>query len=314
MEQLWDRARALSVFYKSYGKAADLYRICTDRDGSSSYSWHYLAYNREKESGKKYRTGAALVYPEEIETSYRKAVELEASNPWWNGRLVRFLIQSLRIKDAKSEWLQVKDRCLAQEPPSRWMTENLHMPIIHAWLRRGFMPEAKAVLGDIPEGTRKASPALVVLHQQVEDADESERLGESVYPPELPMEFRWKNPPDDLVDAKEASRIDTWHPTRVVRVEEKGVRVVFATTSDAGEDEDERRILSALIPFDQWELATGKALDESLENPFAVIAVFKDGSMRIRPMRRGFVSKELSFEPNPDANYNEVWHQGMAIP
>jgi hypothetical protein len=312
MDQIWDRARSLSIYYKSYGEAADLYRTCTTRDGNNSYSWHYLAYNREKESEKKYRAGGALVYPDEIDSAYRRAVELEPSNPWWNGRLVRYLIQSLRLQDAKREWALVKDRCLAQRAPSRWMAENLHLPIIHAWLKRGFVLEAKAVLEELPNDMRKASHELAVLQQQVDDADESERLGESVYPPELSMESRWKIPNDLVDNEKEESALDSWHPSRIVRVEEGGVRVVFATTSE--ESEDERRILSALIPFGQWELATGKALEESLENPFAVIAFFKDGSMRIRPMRRGFVSKELSFEPNADATYDEIWRQAMGIP
>ncbi len=141
-EQYWERARALS-FAKRYREAAGLYARCVESFPSDDYAWHYRGWNLQRARGPR----------DVIERSYRKAVELAPENPWWNSRLVTFLIEDGQPGRARREWLDAIARVDADGEDlerSPWLALHMHRWVSKAWLDAGRAAAAAAVLSTVP--------------------------------------------------------------------------------------------------------------------------------------------------------------------
>ncbi|MBN1209975.1 MAG: tetratricopeptide repeat protein [Myxococcaceae bacterium] len=149
-EFYWDRARALSIRYKRYEQAAQVYLACLERFSDDDYSHHYAAWNLEK----------AQREPELSREHYAQAVMLAPDNPWWNARLVGFLIRSGQRAEARFAWqraLQSVDPDGTATARSAWLASHLHYWVAEAWLDVGHWREAQRVVQGIPAEIRERS-------------------------------------------------------------------------------------------------------------------------------------------------------------
>ncbi|HYO71365.1 MAG TPA: hypothetical protein VEU33_35330, partial [Archangium sp.] len=173
-EFYWDRARALSIRYKHYEKAARVYLSCLQRFPDDDYSHHYAAWNLEK-AGRE---------PGLSREHYGQAVELAQDNPWWNARFINFLIHSGDRAGARAAWrraLQWVDPDGTATARSPWLVSHLHYWVAATWLEKGHWREAQRVLAGIPldirERSRRSFKELVAELERVEH-EERVRLKE----------------------------------------------------------------------------------------------------------------------------------------
>jgi tetratricopeptide (TPR) repeat protein len=220
-EYYWARARYLSRHAKRYRDSADLYRECLERFGDDSYTHHYFAFNLDRARGPL----------EDVRRHYERAVELDPRNPWWSSRWVTFLIGHGTLRDSKTafdaalEQLDPEGERLAASP---WLALHLHRWVIRRWLALGYVAEARHVLDLIPREWRHQEHELHVVEQLVLDAEESLELGESVYPPGLPMAERWGGPRVTPATNGHGAVRTRWWPGRVVAARADRVDVVAA--------------------------------------------------------------------------------------
>jgi hypothetical protein len=270
-EFFWDRARALSMEQRDYSGAADVYQQCIDRvDAEDAYSWHYLAFNLDRAGRERDRA----------ERAFHRAVELDRSNPWWNGRLVTFLIEQSRFREAESEWHEALERL---DPDgslvrsSSLLALNVHRWVVKAWLERGEVERARRAFDAIPPGLVGDTPRLWELGQQLQDAEEVRLLGESVYPASVPMEMRWTRPRFLEPLNQNGKRLREWFPGRVVHSSSKHVRVVVATPEL---EPAARRVVVRELSTKQWREYT---CQESLPgaDTFIEVGTYEDEAVRI---------------------------------
>jgi tetratricopeptide (TPR) repeat protein len=264
-ELYWDRARSLSLDHQQYLEAARLYQECIDRfDRRDAYSWHYLGYNLDR----------AGVRRKEGERAFRKAVELRPDHPWYNGRLVTFLIDQARFRAAQEEWGDALERMdpdgenVAESP---WLAKEAHRWVVKAWLRFGEVRRARKVLDDIPEDPFWGEQWYQDLRESLEDAEEGLRLGESVYPSTTRMSERWIVPREVLMQTPPDHVLRSWFPGRVAAVDQDGIHLALAVPH---EDANERRLISRTLTFKEWE-ELGELWDPK-EGTFIFVAIYKD--------------------------------------
>jgi hypothetical protein len=241
-EHLLDRARSLSVVDRDYCRAAELYRGYLHDAAEDAYAWHYLAFNL-------HRAGARI---DQVESAYRRAIEIEPGNSWWNSRLVTLLIDDLRYEGAEAEWRDT----IARLDPNKTRIErdasyprHVHRWVVRAWLSVGEVARARAVFRTIPKRIVDQNPALIRLREEVEDAAESQELGESVYPAHIPVGRRWIAP-TALPDLRDDLPLRTWLPGRVVAIEASTVGLVVALPG-------ERRVFAMTVTGDEWRAWAG---------------------------------------------------------
>src|SRR6185312_15085800 len=115
-------------------EAATVYEECMKRFGEDPYSAHYLGFNIDR---------AGRQAPErlpEAERWLRLAVDLDEGNPWWNGRLVTFLIREARYIAARSEWFKAVERIDPENERVRrdsWLASHVHYWVASEWLEQG---------------------------------------------------------------------------------------------------------------------------------------------------------------------------------
>lgn len=272
-EFYWDRARTLSVraqrerkqrnekaAVELFRKAASLYERCRDLfPPVDSYTAHYWAYNLENGE----LDGA--------EEGYRDAVRLDPSNPWWNARLVSFLLRDGRSRAAKQAW----EEALAAIDPNGDRLErepglafHLHHWVARAWLDAGRPREAAKIVVGLPRRllreshagrdsthTRRLSRLRRLLHD-VASALEAEALGQSVYPRDFMISARWRIP-DALRDD---DTVEHWFPGRVVRAQEDRIDVVYALPRGPG---PEQEVLLTSFTGGEWAAEAGDLAAEA---------------------------------------------------
>lgn len=270
-EFFWDRARALSIGQRDYSAAAAVYQQCISKvDAEDDSAWHYLGFNLDLAGGHRQRA----------EEAFREAIRLEPNNPWWNGRLVTFLIEQSRFRAAESEWRALQeqvdpDGTQVRKGPS--LALNVHRWVVQAWLNSGEVERARKVFDDIPPDVVALSPKLQRLRQHLGDAEEVRQLGEPVYPADTPVELRWKQPLYlDPVDAR-GQPLQAWFPGRVVRAVAHGIRVVVATPEPSPES---RQLVVKDLARDEWRKATGTASLPRV-GTFIEVGTYQDGRLRI---------------------------------
>jgi len=263
-ELYWDRARSDSYDHHQYLAAAELYQECIERfDRSDAYSWHYLGYNLDR----------AGVRRKEAERAFRKAVELRPEHPWYNGRLVTFLIGQARFRAAQDEWRSALERMdpdgeyVAESP---WLAQEVHRHVVKAWLRFGEVRRAREVLDDIPAESFLEEQWYQNLRESVEDAEEALRLGESVYPSTTKMSERWIVPREVLMQAPADHALRSWFPGRVAAVDSNGIHLALGVPH---EDADKRRLLSRTLTPAEWQRYAGV---DPEEGTFVFLAIYQD--------------------------------------
>jgi tetratricopeptide (TPR) repeat protein len=236
-EQLLDHAWSLSVEFKDYTGAAALYRKRLEQDETDAYAWHYLGFNL-------LRANAAR---DAVESAFRRALDLEPNKPWWNSRLVTFLIRDLRYRKADDEWRSTIQRVDPKETAVQdgpWLARNVHRWVAEAWLDHGEIERARTVFRQVPTNVIQQDPILLKLRQRLEDAYEAVMLGESVYPAGVPMADRWVSP-RVLPDEKDGTPLHRWMPGRILSVDQKTVAFVVALPPD-------RRVFKQQVTVKEW--------------------------------------------------------------
>lgn len=265
-EHYWARARHLSKFAHRYHDASELYRQCLDQFGADSYTEHYLGFNLDRD-----RAAPDLVRPH-----YERAVELDRANPWWNSRLVTFLIGHGTLDEARKAWsnaLVELDPDGSRMEESSWLAMHLHRWVARRWLALGYVAEARGVLEGIPRRWIESDERLRSVEHLVRDAEEGLQLGESVYPAGVPVDSRWKGPRvTPTLNASGASRT-RWWPGRVLRVEADDVIVILA-------DPESLTAYRVSYTADEWRAMANQAPSDA--RGFIELAEYVDGSRQIR--------------------------------
>jgi hypothetical protein len=261
-ELLWARGRWLGET-RQHKQAASLFRDSLGF-GDHPYAHHRYAFHMDRDKGDR----------EMIEHHYRDAVTFEPENPWWNARLVTFLIEQGSYDKARQEWREVPARV---DPAGSRMRESsqlalhVHHPIASAWLARGQVPEARTVLDDVPPRHLRLAQPLARLAQALADAEESTRLGASVHPPEVPAEERWSAPRVLAGRTAAGAPLEEWWPGRVLTASEAGVTLVIATRDAAQQ-----------ISFtgDEWRQSAGES--PAAARGYLELGRYQDGSRVVR--------------------------------
>jgi tetratricopeptide (TPR) repeat protein len=259
-----------------YAAAVQAFRRAVDLQPDDSYAHEYLAYNLDGLGERR----------EESERSFRRAVELDPANPWWNRRLVQALQRRGKIEDAWDAWLAALDGVEGTTDPSEWLQEHLFHGVCRGFLERGEATLAAEVLGAVPR--EQWIPAFHELHNVVLHRSEAERLEASLFPEDLEFDQRWSGP-----HLGEGDEPQTWFPGRVVALDEVAgvVELELAEPPEADEEPEVFGLTLDIADFvEQAELPTRMRprLDQLLE-----LHVYADGEQRIflhlppRPMIAG---------------------------
>jgi hypothetical protein len=147
----WDRGRHLSLVRRDFAGAARVYEECVKRFGEDDYAWHYLGFNLQ-------RTGQSR---ELTERSFRQAVSLNPDHPWWNSRLVTYLIRDGQPATARDEWklaLQRVDPDGTQVRTKGGLAYHFHLWVARAWVAAGRFADARSVLELVPTSRLRDRP------------------------------------------------------------------------------------------------------------------------------------------------------------
>lgn len=180
VDQLDLLGKTLSYELRDFRGAADVFARAIELDPGDDYAHHYLAYNLDL-LGRE---------AERVERHYRRAVELNGQHPWWQARLITFLVARGRSAEARSAWDAALDELTsADQTEGSRLYETLHGWVIETLLRRGQLDFAEAVAADIPPAARTDSPKLTALIRRLRAQQLAEAEGAFV-PAEL-LRPRW---------------------------------------------------------------------------------------------------------------------------
>jgi len=253
--------RALSLARRR-GEAVVAYERALDLEDDNAYAHHYLAWNLDVEAADHLRS----------ETHYRRAVDLDPSHAWYQGRFISFLITRGRSLEARARW----DEALAEiytvfSPSDFRIQEVLHAQIARLLLHRGQLGFASEVLedisidGDEPAWLRAERRLLRALQEA-----EQERL---VWPARVPEEHRTR---PVLFEPAEVPPGAVWMPGRIASLDDDfcHVRVLRC-------EQEEERFAWLHLPIDRFiDAITGhKAMPPA--GTFVEIIEFEDGELTI---------------------------------
>ncbi|MBX3273143.1 MAG: hypothetical protein KF729_22960 [Sandaracinaceae bacterium] len=264
-EHYWARGRALSRA-RDYAGAAAVYARCLDHFGPNDpYAQHYYGWNLDRAGGDAASAEKAL----------REALALEPEHPWWNGRLVTFLIDHARYIAARREWREALDRLDAGSERiarNEYLAHHFHLWVVRAWLDAAEVELARDAFDAIP--VTVTSPALRALGERLLDAEEARTLGESVYPASVPKDERWKRPRRLPEASPNGAARRAWYPGRVIESSHDVVMIVFATTG-----EEPRRVKLKELPSADWKQAA-----RFPPAGFFELGSYEDGTIIILPV------------------------------
>jgi tetratricopeptide (TPR) repeat protein len=281
-EFYWDRGRSLSREYQRFDAAARVYQACIQKYPDDDYAHHYFDWNRLKNRER----------PRNIGHHYQKAVELSRRNAWWNSRLITFLVDEARFTDADAAWRSALD---SLEEDEYFLARHFHRWVVDAWLGMGEVQRARLAFDQISPSV-VGNEVIDALERRLLDAEEAVQLGESVFPPEVPPQDRWLEPPFAVPRRLKSPGNDLvrWFPGRVVSGSANGVEIVLA-------DPSSRRVVRRTLTPDEWSEHGGECPPEDATGYF-VFARYADGTGRLFPT----VSDGHSpWRPNKDTARNE---------
>jgi tetratricopeptide (TPR) repeat protein len=253
-EFLIDRARALSIEFKDYDSAAEVYSRCLALDSKDAYALHYRAFNLD-------RLGRN---PNEVERCYRAALTANPENLYYHSRLVTFLIDRARYADALTAFqLALASVVGASQDLVFW---HLTLHVVRAWLAVGEVGYAREALNTVHR-TWELEAEFERIEQRVGDAEEAERLGIAVYPPGVPISQRWRAPRLAQRVHQQRDLVD-WFPGRVARADVADELV--ATWVERGGSPSDARVLTSTYTVDEWRQLGGQVpSDKALYIEFA---------------------------------------------
>ncbi len=264
------RGRALSRA-RRHAEAADVYERCVARFPEDDYAWHYLGYNRARIES---RRGQA-------EADFRRAVALSPDNPWWNTRLVTYLIEDGAPVAAEKAWAEAVKN--AEAPPGRpegWLYGELHRWVAQSWLDVDQLAAAQRVLdavpADLPGLDESARSDIERSRARLEDAREREAFGHAIYPPWVPIARRWLAEPE-LLDRFLDEGVDLveWFPGQIIDAG-SSIRVVYASPRDPPAERTTRLLV---VDAAEWRAHAGWPLPK--KGAFVELGTYSDGSKRI---------------------------------
>jgi hypothetical protein len=302
----------LSKDRRRYADSAELYRRSIENYGDDDYAWHYLGFNLHR-AGKSLREAEhayqQAVVPEwEIETEEMQSRSFSrsgsqsfsrsfsgslsqalpspaartpnpgASNPWWNSRLVTFLISQGNPRGALEAWGTAID---AIDPDRKrigegsWLAMHLHRWVTREWLDHGEVEHARAVFNEIPSEVVESEEELKILQWRLQDAEEAVDLVESVYPASTPPSSRWTDP-----QVPPGEGLLSWSPGRVVSANKHAVVVMIATVRDG---KPQKQVVESSFTAKQW-VAAGGWCPPSEAKGFVELHVTTKGKQRIVPV------------------------------
>ncbi len=296
-EFFWDRARSLSVEHRDYMGAAAVYEQCIEKvDAEDAYSWHYLGFNLDR----------AAQHRQRAEEAFRKAIRLDPGNPWWNGRLMTFLIEQSRFRAAEEEWRALQERVDPDGTQVRCgpsLALNVHRWVVQSWLDRGEVERARRVFNAVPLEVVREHRKLQELRQRLMDAEEARQLGEPVYPASTPVELRWKEPLHLERVNPHGALLREWFPGRVVRASPRSISVVVATPEVGPVS---RQVVVKELTRDQWRRATGStALPRA--DTFIEVGTYEDGLLRIELIPSGMELRPRQLMGGQALRYLRRW-------
>lgn len=270
-ELYWARGRALSA-EERWSEAAEVYESCAKRFPDDDYAWHYHGYNLARIEAR--RT--------EAEPSLRRAVRLSPTNPWWNSRLITYLISDGAFDLAHEQW----NRSLPvveppQGQPDGWLFGHFHRRVAREWLDADQPADAKRIMSavpvELPELEAEASQRLADLRAAIEHALEEQKLGFSVYPPSVPIDARWRTEPDLLEPfIDDGVDLEEWFVGQIVETEPSGVKIAYASTRDPP---DRRAIRFTHIAAQEWR--SMGAWWKAMPGQFVELGRYADGTRRV---------------------------------
>lgn len=267
-ELFWDRGRALSIDAQLHRLAAEVYRACVERFQDDAYAWHYLGYNLDR----------AGVEPLRAEEAFRMAAKLEGDNRWWHSRLVTFLVEQARYADAE----EAMRTALAQLDPDGsgvdedpQLCRDFHGWVATAWLDAGEVGRARRTFDLLPPEIVARDDVLRVLKWRLEDAEEAERLGDSVHPPGVRMDRRWRRPAQIAEQGPDGARLVEALPARVVAATEEAVTLVVGVAIDGRHE-----LVRTEITADEWQAANGWCPVERARG-YLYLAHYEGGVQRV---------------------------------
>jgi len=267
-ELFWDRGRALSIHEQLHHLAAEVYRACVERFPDDAYAWHYLGYNLDR----------AGVEPLLAEHALREAVELEGDNRWWHSRLVTFLVEQARYADAEEATrvaLSQLDPDGSRVEEDSQLCRDFHRWVMAAWLDAGEVARARQTFNLLPPEVVAEEKVLRLLKWRLEDAEETERLGDSVHPPGVRMEHRWQRPTYIAEQGPDGARLVEALPARVVMATKEAVTLVVGVTVDG-----EHELVRAELTAHEWRAANAWCPAERARG-YLYLAYYEDGAQRV---------------------------------
>jgi tetratricopeptide (TPR) repeat protein len=215
-EHYWEYGWSLSYVHKRHAEAARVFRVLLDRVADDdNYGQHYYAWNLDKAGGD----------PLEAERFYRKAVEGDPTNPWWNSRLVSFLTARGRFESALLAWSASLDAVDPEGSRSGgdWLPYHLHKHVIKAGLESGDLELAQAALRAV-RAPACDDEVFRWLDAEVKAFREVRRLGEALFPATESV-LDWWQP--RLLRARQNETLSDWRAGRVLKILDSDVHVAL---------------------------------------------------------------------------------------
>ena len=262
VEQLHEIGRTLSYVHRQHQQAADVFRLALTLDEENAYSHHYLAFNLDWDAQ------AA----DEVETHYRKAIELQPEHPWWWSRWISYLATRGRFKEAGNQWRDALDALsVTEDSTSEWVYMSLHRWVARWMLHWSNLDLAESILRSLPSGM-EGEASICRLNDLLQALRSAERH-QSVFPLSV-LARDWPSPiphtdlpqvlpPDDLP-------LKSWTPARIQHIEQD--QTLFLLTrkwtrnpADPIEFEelnlDRRTVEQAAIEFQWSDLSPGRFIE-----------------------------------------------------
>ena len=216
-DQLDMLGRSLSRDFKRYREAAAVFERAVKWEPGDDYAHHYLAFNLDVLAER------AL----DVETHYRRAIELRPTHLWWHSRWVSYLITRGRMTAARRAWNEALDALgLPDDRAEQWVYENLHLWVARLLVHRGRLEFAEEVLRGIPARVRENHPGLAAVLRRLRALIEARRA-HTVFPLCVPYESWWRGP--HLCPGRRPSgELVRWMPGRIDAIDDGVVRIQAA--------------------------------------------------------------------------------------
>jgi tetratricopeptide (TPR) repeat protein len=160
-------------------EAAAIFEQCVTKEPGSSYSWHYLGFNLHRAGKERSRAQEA----------YRKALELEPTNPWWCRRYITFLLECAKFQAARDVFSQFGET-IGDSLTDLSSAADFYLKLSAQWLSHGKPKEACRILDIFSSRYGRSDDRFGRLERRCRHALEVEELGAEVYHPNFPFDER----------------------------------------------------------------------------------------------------------------------------